>query len=135
MMRSLKKNRKKGFTLVELIVVLVILAILAALLIPALTGYIDKAKEKQIISETRQSVMAAQTMADEEYAKGTSDTDIETKLNGDANGDLKKLADVPGTIGDIDVTNGKITKLKYTGTSTKSCTYTYTSDKGECTIS
>ena len=38
------KNKKRGFTLVELIVVLVILAILAALLIPALTGYIDKAK-------------------------------------------------------------------------------------------
>ena len=38
-----KMKNKKGFTLVELIVVLVILAILAALLIPALTGYIDKA--------------------------------------------------------------------------------------------
>ena len=34
-----KKNTKRGFTLVELIVVLVILAVLAALLIPALTGY------------------------------------------------------------------------------------------------
>ena len=41
--RALKE--KKGFTLVELIVVLVILAILAALLIPALTGYIDKAND------------------------------------------------------------------------------------------
>lgn len=40
-----KKNAKRGFTLVELIVVLVILAILAALLIPALTGYIDKARK------------------------------------------------------------------------------------------
>ena len=40
-----KLKEKKGFTLVELIVVLVILAILAALLIPALTKYIDKAKE------------------------------------------------------------------------------------------
>lgn len=37
--KKLKDNKKKGFTLVELIVVLVILAILAALLIPALTGY------------------------------------------------------------------------------------------------
>lgn len=35
-----KKNTKRGFTLVELIVVLVILAVLAALLIPALTGMV-----------------------------------------------------------------------------------------------
>lgn len=69
MLKGLRKNNKKGFTLVELIVVLVILAILAALLIPALTGYIDKAKEKQIVAETRQIVMAAQTLVDEEYAK------------------------------------------------------------------
>lgn len=46
MFKKLKENNKKGFTLVELIVVLVILAILAALLIPALTGYIDKARNK-----------------------------------------------------------------------------------------
>ncbi|MBQ1326631.1 MAG: type II secretion system protein, partial [Eubacterium sp.] len=42
----MKKNNK-GFTLVELIVVLVILAILAAVLVPALLGYIDKAKKKK----------------------------------------------------------------------------------------
>lgn len=65
--KKLKDNKKKGFTLVELIVVLVILAILAALLIPALTGYIKKAKEKSIVAETRQVVMAAQTIADEQY--------------------------------------------------------------------
>lgn len=46
-----KMKNKKGFTLVELIVVLVILAILAALLIPALTGYIDKAREEKVVSE------------------------------------------------------------------------------------
>ncbi len=132
MTRSLKKNRKKGFTLVELIVVLVILAILAALLIPALTGYIDKAKEKQVIAETRQSVMAAQTMADEEYAKGTSDSDIKTNLNGTSNDALVKLADVPGTISDIEVDAGKITKLVYKNGLT--CTYTYASDKGEYNI-
>lgn len=63
--RNLKN--KKGFTLVELIVVLVILAILAALLVPALTGYIDKAKEQSITAECRMTVMAAQTKIDELY--------------------------------------------------------------------
>ena len=62
-----RRSKKGGFTLVELIVVLVILAILAALLIPALTGYIDKAKQKRIVAETRQCVMAAQTLLDEDY--------------------------------------------------------------------
>lgn len=126
-MRKLKENRKKGFTLVELIVVLVILAILAALLVPALTGYIDKAKQKQIIAETRQAVMAAQTLADEAYAEGKADTDNQTALNGDSNDDLKELADVPSgaTVEGIEVTAGKITKLKYTRSS---LTYEYSID-------
>lgn len=47
------QKNKQGFTLVELIVVLVILAILAALLVPALTGYIDRAKEKKVTAEAK----------------------------------------------------------------------------------
>ena len=43
-MKKTKDN--KGFTLVELIVVITILAILAAILVPALLGYIDKAKNQ-----------------------------------------------------------------------------------------
>lgn len=59
---------RDGFTLVELIVVLVILAILAALLIPALSGYIDKSRERAIIAATRQCVTAGQTLMSENYA-------------------------------------------------------------------
>ena len=80
MLKGLRKNNKKGFTLVELIVVLVILAILAALLIPALTGYIDKAKEKQIVAETRQIVMAAQTLVDEKYGTLKLDEAVDIKF-------------------------------------------------------
>lgn len=63
-----KKNTKRGFTLVELIVVLVILAILAALLIPALTGYIDKARKNQVVAETRMLTQAVQTEMSTVYA-------------------------------------------------------------------
>lgn len=55
----MKKNNK-GFTLVELIVVLVILAILAAILVPALLGYIDRAREKQYVLNAKSALTATQ---------------------------------------------------------------------------
>lgn len=125
--RIRKLKDKKGFTLVELIVVLVILAILAALLVPALTGYIDRANKQAIVAETRSAVMAAQTIADEQYAKGTavdSWTDKSTNLT-----DAKNLAEVDGDI--ISVTfaskSSKIETLTYKN-GTKSCTYHATAD-------
>ena len=51
---------------------LVILAILAALLIPALTGYIDKAKKDQVIAETRMLHEAIQTEMVELYGSNTN---------------------------------------------------------------
>ena len=74
------KNKKRGFTLVELIVVLVILAILAALLIPALTGYIDKAKKDQVIAETRMLHEAVQTEMSELYGSANWKLNSNTTL-------------------------------------------------------
>ena len=65
-----KMKNKKGFTLVELIVVLVILAILAALLVPALTGYIDKAREQSLLNEASMVLTAAQATVSESYGNG-----------------------------------------------------------------
>lgn len=132
MFKKLKEN-KKGFTLVELIVVLVILAILAALLVPALTGYIDKAKEKAIIAETRQCVMAAQTLADESYGTKAIGGTItfaagdrpETNATADIYaGEIENLAEVNGTITAVTFEVSTIKTLVYQGTNGKTCTYT-----------
>lgn len=119
-----RRSKKGGFTLVELIVVLVILAILAALLIPALTGYIDRAKEKNVIAETRQCVMAAQTLYDEAYAnvKKNGTADIPTDA------EILKLAELTdkGKLGTdankVAFDGNKVSKLVYTHNGV-TCTY------------
>lgn len=71
-----KDNRKvkafqqddKGFTLVELIVVMLILTVLAAILIPSLLGWIDEAKGKQYVLSARSIYMSAQAIESEKYA-------------------------------------------------------------------
>lgn len=84
LINRMRKNRK-GFTLVEIIVVLVILAILAAFTIPTMLGFVNDAKGKSYIAEAREVYVAAQSTATEFSAKtGISDGDLILALNSQA---------------------------------------------------
>lgn len=69
MFKSKRESNQKGFTLVELIVVLVILAILAAILVPALLGYIDRARGSQLEINAKSVLTAAQAELSSQYGK------------------------------------------------------------------
>jgi len=54
-----KMKKKKGFTLIELMVVISIILVLASFLVPKLTAYKDKAKDTKAINTGKQIQVAA----------------------------------------------------------------------------
>ena len=93
---GMKKN-KKGFTLVEIIVVLVIIGILMALAVPAVMSYVRKAADTKLISEARGVMVASKEKGIELVNKQQLDllaTDENMK-------DIMKRSEVEGTLMEI----------------------------------
>lgn len=49
----MKKSNKKGFTIVELVIVIAVIAILAAVLIPTFSNVVNKANESKAMQQAR----------------------------------------------------------------------------------
>lgn len=116
-MKKMKKN-KKGFTLVEVIVVLVIIGLLMALAVPAVSKYIGEAATTKETAQVRAAYIAAQTFATDEVAKKPSvkDETLISKINATAINDTLGLGD--DDEGKVDVISCKVKDQKV----------------GECTI-
>jgi len=91
-----KKKNKKGFSLVELIVVLVIMAILVAALVPSLIGYIRQARQSTAKDEAAAIVQATQTIVSSAYA------DVSSTYN-NASGDDYSFSTFDGNVTDNDL--------------------------------
>ena len=112
-MKKYGKSTKRGFTLVELIVVIVILAVLAAMLVPALIGYIDRARREKDYQAASVVYAAAQAALTEAYAKG----DIEDKADATeiANDSEFNGVDYGAVVYDLaGVTDSKVTEFSFT---------------------
>lgn len=57
---ELKNNKKKGFTLIELVVVIVIIAILALIMVPNITSYIARSENSKAEANLRSMYTNAQ---------------------------------------------------------------------------
>ena len=93
----MKKMNNKGFTIVELVIVIAVIAILAAVMIPTFSGVVKNANESAAIQEVKAAL--AETLADELGPNGT------------------KLLTADGVTYPINVqaTNGTIVQLTATG--------------------
>lgn len=115
------KNRKKGFTIVELVIVIAVIAILAAVLIPNLARLVDRANENSAMQAARNEYEAYLT----EYAKDLEDSVHFVIIKGDYA---------------FEVTNGQFnekakakTEFDTTGKADLSKGYQVTADKTEDT--
>ncbi|MBQ9542939.1 type II secretion system protein [Ruminococcus sp.] len=80
----MKNSNKKGFTLVELVVVIAIIGVLAAILVPSMMGYVKKSRLKTANGNAKTAYnAAAEAIADAEtqghpFASISADTGVIT---------------------------------------------------------
>lgn len=122
-----KQKNNKGFSLVELIVVIAIMAVLVGVLAPQLIKYVEKSREATDIQTCDNIATALKTYyADEEVSASASATDTTVTV---------KLSKTElGTGADAAVKDAGLTKAKIKGTKWTSDTIKIEYNKADGTI-
>lgn len=106
-----KQKNNKGFSLVELIVVIAIMAVLVGVLAPQLIKYVEKSREATDIQTCDNIATALKTYyADEEVAASATATTVPVTLG---KTELGTVADT--AVKDAGLTKAKIKGTKWTG--------------------
>lgn len=102
-----KANRKKGFTLVELMVVIAIMVILAATATPVFSGYIRRAKAAEYLTQCRAIYVGVEV-----YLEGLEEKPESRTLNAEEMekeiASLTGVEDVKFCEGDIPESKGQV---------------------------
>ena len=140
-------NKKRGFTIVELVIVIAVIAILAAVLIPTFSGVVQKAKDsaalqeataayKETIGMTEYASIAADEVAIDAYINaGTAEKPIWFSVE---DGVVKALGEddtVPNTVleagDDVDIANAYFPASLVLGEDAPANVYVYASYTAE----
>lgn len=104
-----RKNNKKAFTLIELIVVIAIIGVLVAILVPTMTGFVNEAKQSTADANARTVFSIAQAEATFEQVSGEGTPTSESVTAAIAD----EVGNMDGSY-KITVTDGNVTEVAFT---------------------
>ena len=109
----MKNSNKKGFTLVELVVVIAIIGVLAAILVPSMMGYVKKSRLKTANGNAKTAYNAvAEYLADQEtqgLLSSASAADAKTSAENELSTNGTGSGEVGVAFGDLTAANPTFT--------------------------
>lgn len=126
MKKGLSKKNKKGFTLIELVVVIAILGILAAILIPVIGGFIKRANEARDYANARNLYNCVAMVLATQDADDTEKLTDNSKVPNDAV--LELFGSIEGDYAAFVIKNGVVDSATYetgAGTTATAAAQTY----------